>query len=97
VNAAEAQVDIGTLIARSPGVKRGSPHIARTGVLVRTIARWHQTGLSPEEIAAKYDFLKLEQVHAALAYYYANRAAIDTELLSLDDEADQLESAARSR
>src|SRR2546423_1397110 len=63
VNATDAPVDIGTLITRSAGVKRGSPHIAGTGVLIRTIVRWHNTGLAPEEIAAKYGFLRLEQVH----------------------------------
>src|SRR6266478_2332048 len=97
MNATEVPVEIGTLIARTPSIKRGAPHIAGTGVLVRTIARWNQTGLSPDEIVAKYGFLGLDQVHAALAYYYANRLAIDTELLRLDDEADQLEAAAPPR
>ncbi len=36
---AAAQVDIGTLITRTPGVKGGIPHIAGTGVAVRTIVR----------------------------------------------------------
>src|SRR5437016_133201 len=95
MSATESPVDIGTLITRTPGIKRGSPHIAGTGVLVRTIARWHQMALSPEEIVAKYGFLRLDQVHAALAYYYANRLEIDRELQRIDDEADKLEAAAR--
>ena len=70
--------------------------IAGTGVLVRTIARWHQAGLLPEEIAAKYGFLRLEQVHAALACYYANRSEFDRELERMDAEADDLETTARS-
>ncbi|MBM3836054.1 MAG: DUF433 domain-containing protein [Verrucomicrobia bacterium] len=86
-----AITDIGILIARTPGIKHGSPHIAGTGVLVRTIARWSQDGLLPEEIAAKYGFLHLHQVHAALAYYYANRAEIDAEIARLDTEAEQFE------
>ena len=97
MNVAEAPVDIGQFITRRPGIKHGSPHISGTSVLVRTITRWHNTGLSPEEIAAKYSFLKLEQIHAALAYYYANRRAIDAELQRLDDEADELEAAAPAR
>jgi uncharacterized protein (DUF433 family) len=88
-------VDIGALIKRTPGIKGGSPHIAATGVLVRTIARWNNAGLSPEEIASKFGHLKLEQVHAALAYYYANRDAIEAELTEVDKEADQLEAASR--
>jgi uncharacterized protein (DUF433 family) len=87
-------VDIGRLIARTPGIKRGSPHITGTGILVRTIARWQQEGLLAEEIAAKYRTLRIEHVHAALAYYYANKASIDAELESLDREADELEKGA---
>jgi uncharacterized protein (DUF433 family) len=46
-----ATVELGNLIQRSPGIKHGGPHIAGTGVLVRTIARWSEHGLLPEEIA----------------------------------------------
>ena len=92
----EAPVDIGALITRTIGIKRGSAHIAGTGVLVRTVARWHQAGLLPEEIAAKYGFLRLEQVHAALACYYANRAEFDAELERIDAEAETLETSART-
>jgi uncharacterized protein (DUF433 family) len=91
-----AHVEIGDLISRTPGIKNGSPHLSGTGVLVRTIARWHQSGLLPEEIVAKYGFLRLDQVYAALAYYYANRSEVDTELASLDATADELEAAARA-
>jgi len=93
---ASATVEIGTLIARTPGIKHGSPHIAGTGVLVRTIARWSHTGLLPEEIAAKYGFLQLHQVHAALAYYHANRAEIDADLVRIDAEAEEFEADARA-
>jgi uncharacterized protein (DUF433 family) len=84
-------MDIGGLIQCSPGIKHGSPHIAGTGVLVRTIARWSQSGLLAEEITAKYGFLRLHQVHAALAHYYANQEAVDAELDRMDQEAMRLE------
>jgi len=87
-------VDVEAAIRRSPGIKNGSPHIAGTGVLVRTIARWWQAGLSPEEILAKYRFLELSQIDAALAYYRANQDEVDAELARLDEEAQQLEAAA---
>jgi uncharacterized protein (DUF433 family) len=90
----ETITEIGSLIQTSPGIKHGSPHIAGTGVLVRTIARWSQSGLLAEEIAAKYGFLRLHQVHAALAYYYANQAAIDNELERMDREAERSEKEA---
>ena len=89
-------VEIGGMISRSPGIKHGSPHIAGTGVLVRTIARWSQEGLLPEEITANYGFLQLHQVHAALAYYYANRAEIDADLVRSDTEAEHFEAEARA-
>jgi uncharacterized protein (DUF433 family) len=88
-------VDIGQFIARTPGIKGGSAHVAGTGILVRTIARWQKEGLLAEEIAARYAGLRIEQVHAALAFYYANRSAIDTELRAMDAEAEELEKGAR--
>jgi len=85
---------VAAAIRRTPGIKNGSPHIAGTGVLVRTIARWCHAGLSPEEILVKYRFLELSQIEAALAYYRANQEEIDAELARLDEEAQQLEAAA---
>lgn len=87
----EAPVDIGGLITRSRGIKNGSPHIAGTGVLVRTIVRMYQQGLGPEEIAAEYGHLTLAQVHAALTYYHANRQAVEDEIAGQDAEAARLE------
>jgi uncharacterized protein (DUF433 family) len=37
-------------------------------------------GLTPEEIAAKIEHLTLAQIHAALAYYHANRDEIDSDI-----------------
>ena len=73
-------IDIGTLIERSPEIRRGRPCIAGTGVTIMRIAGWHNLGLVPEEIAAKFDHLSLAQIHGALAYYYANRDEIDADL-----------------
>jgi len=75
-----AVVDIGTLIERSPEIRKGRPCIAGTGVTVRRIAGWHNLGLTPEEIAAKIDHLNLAQVRAALAYSHANREEIDEDI-----------------
>lgn len=70
-------VDIGTLFERSPEIRKGRPRIAGAGVTVRRIAGWQNLGLTPEEIAAKIEHLSLAQIHAALAYYHANRDEID--------------------
>jgi uncharacterized protein (DUF433 family) len=73
-------VNIGTLIERSPEIRGGRPCIAGTGVTVRRIAAWYNLGLIPEEIAAKIEHLTLAQIHAAIAYYHANRDEIDSDI-----------------
>jgi len=88
---AQGTIEIGSLITRSDGIKRGAPRIAGTGITVRTIARWHQQGVTPDEIAAKYASLSLAQVHAALAHYYANREEVDADIVRQDEEAARIE------
>lgn len=83
--------DIGTLIVRSPEIRGGRPRIAGTGVTVRRIVGWYKLGLAPEEIADRIGHLSLAQVHAALAYYHANREEIETDIAAEDIEADHLE------
>jgi uncharacterized protein (DUF433 family) len=83
-------VDIGTLIERSPEIRKGRPCIAGTGVTVRRIVGWHNLGLGPEEIAAKMEHLTLAQIHAALAYYHANRDEIDTDIAAEDAAVEQV-------
>ncbi len=51
-------------------------------VSVCRIALWHNAGLVPEEIVQKFGHLSLAQLHAALAYYHANRDEIDADLES---------------
>ena len=82
--------DIGTLIERSPEIRKGRPCIAGTGVTVRRIASWHNLGLAPEEIAAKIEHLTLAQIHAALAYYHANREEIDTDIAAEEAAAEEI-------
>lgn len=41
----------------------------------------HQTyGWSPAEIHFQHPYLSMEQIHAALAYYWANKEALDTDM-----------------
>ena len=91
MNATEVQLDIGALIARTPGIKGGTPHIAGTGVTVRTIARWYKLGMSAEEIAEEIPHLSLAQVYTALAYYHANQAEMEAEMAAEEDESDRIE------
>jgi uncharacterized protein (DUF433 family) len=89
-----AEVDIGTFITRSPNIRGGRPRIAGTGVTVRRIVGWHQLGQIPEEIADTIPHLTLAQVHAALAYYYANKEQMDADMAAEEAEADRLEAEA---
>ncbi len=83
-------IDIGTLIERSPEIRKGRPCTAGTGVTVRRIAGWHNLGLTPEEIAAKVEHLTLAQIHAALAYYHANRDEIDSDIANEEAVAEEI-------
>ena len=83
--------EIGTMIARSPEIRGGRPRIAGTGITVRRIAGWYKLGLRLEEIADRIGQLTLAQVHAALAYYHANREEIEGDKASEEARADFLE------
>lgn len=48
-------------------------------------------GLSAEEIARHYPYLKLAEIHSAMAYYYDHQEEIDAEIQA---ELDQLENEA---
>jgi uncharacterized protein (DUF433 family) len=81
---------LGTLIERSPEIRKGRPCVAGTGVTVRRIAGWHNLGLAPEEIAAKMEYLTLAQIHAALAYYHANSEEIDSDMAAEDAAVEEI-------
>jgi uncharacterized protein (DUF433 family) len=83
-------LDIGTLVVRTPDIRGGRPCIAGTGVTVQRIVGWYKLGLSPEEIADEVGHLTLAQVHAALAYYHANREEIESAIAADEAEADGL-------
>ncbi len=85
-----AAIDIGTLIDRSPEIRKGRPCIAGTGVSVMRIAGWYNLGLTPEEIAAKIEHLTLAQIHAALAYYHANRDEIDSDIAAEESAVEEI-------
>ena len=83
-------VEIGTLIVRTADIRGGRPRVAGTGITVQRIVSWYKLGLTPEEIADELGHLSLAQVHAALAYYHANRQEIETALAVDRAEADRL-------
>ena len=81
--------DIGTFIVQTPDIRGGRPHVAGTGITVMRIAGWYKLGYTPEKIAEQIR-LSLAQVYAALAYYHANREAIDADLEVEAAEYDRL-------
>ena len=83
-------VDIGSLITNSADIRGGRPRVAGTGVTVQRIVGWYKLGLSPEEIVDRMGHLSLAQVHAALAYYHANREEIEADIAAEEAEAERL-------
>ena len=86
-----AHIDIGRLVDRRPDIRGGRPCLAGTGVTVQRIVGWYHLGLDPEEIADRIGHLSLAQVHAALAYYHANREEIERAMAEDQVAGDQAE------
>ena len=64
-------------IETTPGIAGGKPRIAGHRITVQDIVVLHEKiGRSIDEIADEFG-LTLADVHAALAYYFDHRAAID--------------------
>lgn len=68
-------------IVATPGTCGGKPRIAGHRIRVQDVALWHERlGYSVAEIVAHYPQLTLAEVHAALAYYYDHREAIQQDI-----------------
>lgn len=77
-------------VVSDPEVRGGRPLVAGTTLRVSDLAAYHTlAGLSPEQLSAQFE-LDLARVHAALAYYYQNKAAIDAEIRSNAEQAELL-------
>lgn len=90
-NAMATTIDIGTFIVQTPGVCGGRPRIAGTRITVRNIVNVIKMDLTPEKIVEESNRLSLAQVHAALAYYYANQEELDAAFAAEEAEEDRLE------
>lgn len=84
-------VELDSLLTHSPEVRHDRVRVAGTGITVHRVAVLSNVGHSPEEIVRKYKHLTLAGVHAALAYYHANREQVDVEIASDREEAARLE------
>src|SRR5579863_3001999 len=88
---AQFQCEPPRLIDRDPAIRGGRPKIA--GHWSRSLV---QMGLTPEEIAAQYGYLKLPQVHAALAYYHASSEEIEADLAEEEAFAEEVNRRAKN-
>ena len=62
-----------TEIVRDERHSGGAPTVGETGIRVVNVASaYEHSGYSPDEITTLYPALSLEDVHSALAYYYAH-------------------------
>ena len=84
--------DIGSLLDSDPGYYGGRPFIRGKRVTVQRVAIVHNGGRSAEAISVDFR-LEPAEVHAALAYYFANKDEIDADVIAQDEEYDRLAAA----
>jgi uncharacterized protein (DUF433 family) len=88
---------LGDRILSTPGIRGGKPRIAGHRITVSDVAIWHERmGMSPDDIVSEYPTITLSDVHAALAYYYDHRDAVDREILEGDEFVRKLRAGAPS-
>jgi uncharacterized protein (DUF433 family) len=84
----DAPTTISAHITKTPGVCGGRACIAGHRVRVSDVVVWHERrGYSPDEIVEFFPGITLADVHAALAYYFDNRAEIEDEFRAAEDLA----------
>ena len=67
-------------ITRTPAVCGGRACIAGHRIRVMDVVVWHEMrGYSPDEVVEMFPGITLADVHAALAYYFDNRAEIEAD------------------
>ncbi len=72
-------------VERRPDVQGGRPVIKGSRFPVGSIVQNHRRGLSVDEILDIFPWLRPEEVHDALSYYYDHRAQIEEEIATLND------------
>ena len=58
----------------------GAVRVGGTRVTLDTVIAAYQRGASAEDIARQFDVLRIDDVHAVLAYYLRHRPDVDTYL-----------------
>ncbi len=78
------------LIATNPQVRNGRPYILGTTLTVADIATVKIFQLLDADGIADYFEIPLQQVHAALSYYYDHKAEIDQDIKERRELADEM-------
>ena len=86
--------DIAGMVTCTPGLKGGVPCLAGTRFPVISLAILWKQGQSVDEIRDSYEFLSDCEVHAGLAFYFANQERFERQIIL--DEAEDAEESARS-
>jgi len=81
-------------VTRNP---RGTLVVAGSSVTLGSVVHAFWAGETPETICQAFPSLTLEQAYGAIAYYLAQRDAVDGELATQDAEAARLREEARAR
>lgn len=79
-------------VTKTPGVCGGKACIDSTRIRVMDVVWLHKEGRTPEQILAEYPDLDLEQVYAALAYYYGHKEEIEADLIREQEAASDFDS-----
>lgn len=72
--------DISSLLTVDPGYRSGRPCLRGTGITVHSVAAAYLGGVTADALIAANPGLDPGLIHAALAYYYANREQIEADL-----------------
>jgi uncharacterized protein (DUF433 family) len=78
------------LIATNPQIRSGRPYILGTTLTVADIAVAKIYQLLDIDGIADYFEIPLQQVHAALAYYYEHKVEIDQDIKNRRELADEM-------
>jgi uncharacterized protein (DUF433 family) len=73
-------VNLDSLIESIPGVYGGRPRLARAGFPIIQLVADYRSGFRVRDFLREYPHIDEASVYAGIAYYLANKEALDAEL-----------------
>lgn len=81
IPAHKAAPSLAEYIAKTSGTCGGQPRIIGTRIKVKHVYVWvERMGMAPAQVVAEHPHLTMDQIHAALAYYWSHRDEIDRDI-----------------